>query len=480
MRRYNATTNVWTSLANIPVGSEAPPGTFYNGKIYVVDGGGANLMRIYNIFTNVWSVGSARPGPSSGGAAAGAYNGNIYIVGGAAPSSILSIYNITTSTWSVGPAAPSPYYFGGYTQIGRFLYLIGSFTSSSSSNSTVSMRLDMATNTWSTGPAWTPARADFALAAAGTQLFAIGGDSNGGSFFGIRPRRWMSWIPAPGRTGPGCLPPTICPRRVRLIRPVSSAPDGWAGRSGAQAVYLHPAALSTSMNTSSARRRRRRRKLLHQRRFDDPLTGPEWRPRSGGTVTVVLGLQNIGTPGLCTTAGLTGTLQASGGVTNPMPSSRNYGVMCAGDPAVSRSFSFTISPSLACGDIVTASLVMTDGATNYETLTYNFRTGTQLGLSENFDSVVAPAVPAGWLQINAQGGAPLWVTSTTNPDTAPNAGFVDDPAVVSDKRLDTPHVVIPSASAQLSFRNYHDLEVPTTAVCWKLNPQISMAERLPT
>jgi hypothetical protein len=45
------------------------------------------------------------------------------------------------------------------------------------------MRLDMSTNTWSTGPVWNPRRADFGLAVAGTKLFAIGGDSNGDGFF---------------------------------------------------------------------------------------------------------------------------------------------------------------------------------------------------------------------------------------------------------------------------------------------------------
>src|ERR1700730_1049739 len=38
----------------------------------------------------------------------------------------------------------------------------------------------------------------------------------------------------------------------------------------------------------------------------------------GETVTVVLGVTNTGGPGVvCTTAALTGTLQTSGGVTNP-------------------------------------------------------------------------------------------------------------------------------------------------------------------
>ena len=63
--------------------------------------------------------------------------------------------------------------------------MIGSRGSTAANNSTVSMRLDMATNTWTTGPTWTPQRADFGLAAAGTKLFAIGGDVNGGPNGGI-------------------------------------------------------------------------------------------------------------------------------------------------------------------------------------------------------------------------------------------------------------------------------------------------------
>ena len=81
---------------------------------------------------------------------------------------------------------------------------------------------------------------------------------------------------------------------------------------------------------------------------------------------------------------------------------------------------------------------------------------------EKFDSVTAPALPAGWTATNAQGPAPLWVTSTTTPDTAPNDAFVDDAAVVSDKDLDTPGIFITSASAQVSFRNSYNLERDAT------------------
>ncbi len=78
--------------------------------------------------------------------------------------------------------------------------------------------------------------------------------------------------------------------------------------------------------------------------------------------------------------------------------------------------------------------------------------------AENFDGVTAPALPAGWVATNAVGPAPLWVTATTTPDTAPNYAAVDDPAVTSDKSLDTPGIPITSASAQLRFRNFYSFE----------------------
>jgi hypothetical protein len=78
--------------------------------------------------------------------------------------------------------------------------------------------------------------------------------------------------------------------------------------------------------------------------------------------------------------------------------------------------------------------------------------------SENFDGVTAPALPAGWVATNAQGAAPLWVTSTTTPDTAPNDAFVDDPSAVSDKLLDTLSIAVPPGPSELTFRNNYNLE----------------------
>jgi uncharacterized delta-60 repeat protein len=79
-------------------------------------------------------------------------------------------------------------------------------------------------------------------------------------------------------------------------------------------------------------------------------------------------------------------------------------------------------------------------------------------LSESFDGVTAPALPLGWVATNAAGAPPLWVTSTVSPDSAPNAALVDDPATISDKRLETPAVAIKSTTATLTFRHNYMLE----------------------
>src|SRR5262245_56635876 len=86
-------------------------------------------------------------------------------------------------------------------------------------------------------------------------------------------------------------------------------------------------------------------------------------------------------------------------------------------------------------------------------------------LSENFDAVTPPALPVGWLATNALGPPPLWITSdngvpTPPSDTPPNAVFINDPAVLSDKRLD-------SFSFFFSSSAVRDSHSGTTSI-WKL------------
>ena len=84
-------------------------------------------------------------------------------------------------------------------------------------------------------------------------------------------------------------------------------------------------------------------------------------------------------------------------------------------------------------------------------------------LSENFDGEAPPALPPGWIATNAQGSPPLWGTSNSgvpipSADTPPNAAFIDDPAVMSDKRLDSPQLGHFVNTVRLTFRHNFNLE----------------------
>jgi Kelch motif len=214
--RYNIATNVWTPLATAPTAiGQAPSAAYWNGKIYAIggfNGGPTTTVQIYDIATNAWSAGAPIPAGTYG-AAAGAFNNKVFVAGGtdpgaANPTTVLQVYDIATNTWSTGTAMPPPGYFlGGFTQAGQYLYTAGSFTSSGA-NTNTTYRLDMtsAPGVWTTGPVFTPARADFALAASGTKLYAIGGDADGGGFFNpsnavdeLDVSAWPAgaWVPSP-------------------------------------------------------------------------------------------------------------------------------------------------------------------------------------------------------------------------------------------------------------------------------------------
>src|SRR6476660_5214247 len=83
---------------------------------------------------------------------------------------------------------------------------------------------------------------------------------------------------------------------------------------------------------------------------------------------------------------------------------------------------------------------------------------------DNFDSVMPPMLPPGWVATNVQGPPPMWVTSNSGvpsppADTLPNAAFIDDPGVISDKLLDLPGLtVFETLSQQLTFRHNFNLE----------------------
>lgn len=77
--------------------------------------------------------------------------------------------------------------------------------------------------------------------------------------------------------------------------------------------------------------------------------------------------------------------------------------------------------------------------------------------SESFDSVPAPAFPAGW-QTSSTGSGAGFQTTTNLPDTAPNNVFSPSPATTSSAILTSPAILITGAESILKFKHKHALE----------------------
>ena len=169
----------------------------------------------------------------------------------------------------------------------------------------------------------------------------------------------------------------------------------------------------------------------------------------GETVTVNFSLKNLGT---LATSNLVGTLQSSGSILSPS-APLSYGILPPNGTIVSRPFTFTANGT--CGGIITASLALQDGTNNLGTFPFSFVLGRASSqLSQNFDGAVAPALPSGWTSLPAG----VWVTTTAQVDTSPNAAFTTDPGSVSDQQLVSPMVTVAAPNAQLSFRHNYDTE----------------------
>ncbi len=173
------------------------------------------------------------------------------------------------------------------------------------------------------------------------------------------------------------------------------------------------------------------------------------------TVTVSLPLKNVGGGN---TTNLVATLQATGGVNSPS-GPQTYGVVNAGGANVAKDFTFTASGT--CGGTVTMTLALQDGATNLGTVTFTAQLGaTQVTtyLNEKFDSVAAPALPAGWTSATVSGTLPPWVSSTTTPNSAPNDLFVQDITSAAESQLTSPVIAIGAGGGQVSFQNLFNME----------------------
>ena len=449
--RFNGTS--WTAIASLPVALEYPAAVNDGTNIYIVGGSTSagvsqTTLNRYNVGSNTYTA--LAPFTTATWNHAAAYlNGKIYKFAGSNntnSTNVLEIYDVASNTWSPGAPYPLAISFVNAFVQGNFIYAAGGIQTAGSVESLKTFRYDPATNTWDDA-----AIADLPATrwGAASGVYKTDGILAGGFSGGAIQNTVISWDAA-SNTWQNAG--TLAGERARMNG--AALGDSFyviGGRSN-----LSPAFVGTNSNL----------RLLC---VDGPgignggssivSAGPNGTLDPGEVVTVALGLRNVGGPGVvCTTAALSGTLQASGGVTNPS-GPVNYGAVCSNGAAVFRNFTFTVDPALTCGSTVTASLVVTDGAINYGTFTYTFVTGN-LGSPtpiENFDGVVAPALPAGWTP-TASGSGTLPTTSTLFPDTAPNDVFLSEAATQGLSEITSAPFGVPSGTTSVSFRNLFNTE----------------------
>ncbi|MFZ1700672.1 MAG: M36 family metallopeptidase [Pyrinomonadaceae bacterium] len=171
-------------------------------------------------------------------------------------------------------------------------------------------------------------------------------------------------------------------------------------------------------------------------------------PEPGETVTISVPLTNsTGT----TATGV--TLQIVGGGT------ASYGSL-GGTSSGTESATYSIPAGTACGSLITVTLNVDSslGPVSFERQIFVGKPGTTTATEETFDGVTAPAIPAGWSAVANAGGI-NFVSSTTAPNSSPNAMFALDPLTIGGGTdLTAPPISVSSLDATITFSNNYNTE----------------------
>ncbi|MGH9947989.1 MAG: hypothetical protein ACRD6X_12415, partial [Pyrinomonadaceae bacterium] len=119
---------------------------------------------------------------------------------------------------------------------------------------------------------------------------------------------------------------------------------------------------------------------------------------------------------------------------------------------------FTVPAITTCGSAIVLSF-----SVNSSLGAFNFQRTIPIGQSvstftENFDSVGAPAFPAGWTAVSVQNGI-NFITTDLNASSQPNMAYARDPSAVGGgTNLTSPTLPISSSAAVLTFQHRYDTE----------------------
>jgi hypothetical protein len=136
-------------------------------------------------------------------------------------------------------------------------------------------------------------------------------------------------------------------------------------------------------------------------------------------------------------------------------------------------FVFTVDAGVACGTKIDLTIdYVTDffgpGSLPFEGTVFVGHPVETVLLSESFDGVVAPALPAGWTSTLLAGTSNPWRTSTTFAASASNSVFCADIATTSHNELQSPALVIPAGTevVRVELDETHNNEIDTERRAW--------------
>jgi uncharacterized repeat protein (TIGR01451 family) len=183
-------------------------------------------------------------------------------------------------------------------------------------------------------------------------------------------------------------------------------------------------------------------------------------PDPGETVTYSVSLRNTGA---ITAFAVTAMLIPSDIISGPS-TPQDYGQLVAGGPAVARPFTFTVSPSVACGSPVSIGLKLTNGNLDLGMVSIVLNTGTpRIAFRENFERVPSGQLPQRWTR-SASGAdgepdyARNWRVTSKRSFSGSKSAFGPDPNQVGLSEMVSPVFRVQTPDALLTFENWYDLE----------------------
>ncbi len=183
-------------------------------------------------------------------------------------------------------------------------------------------------------------------------------------------------------------------------------------------------------------------------------------PEPGESVTYSISLRNTG---FRDAANLVATLSATGGVTAPS-GPQSYGAVTQGGQTITRDFTFTVSPSVSCGDKLTLTFVLQDGVESLGNVTIEVQTGvSRVPLREDFDRTLQGQLPPRWTRSTEDiDRMPEyirnWRVSKGHSTSGSKSAFSPDLNHVGVGEMYSPAFRVTTPDALLTFQNWYDLE----------------------